>query len=144
MQICLYYIFLCLCVTNNYIYLNGIIITETFIIFAITIYLHCTMYRGTRWSRWLRHYATSRKVAGSSPHLVDFFIFPNFSSRTMGLGSTQPLTEIFLGGKGRPVRKADKLAAICEPTAWRKCGNLDFSKLYGASRRVTGIDLDYV
>jgi hypothetical protein len=30
-------------------------------------------YRGTRWHSWLRHYATSRKVTGSSPDEVDFF-----------------------------------------------------------------------
>jgi hypothetical protein len=39
--------------------------------------------------------------------------------RTMALGSTQPLTEMSTrnlpGGKGWPVRKADKLTAICEP-----------------------------
>jgi hypothetical protein len=37
----------------------------------------------------------------------------------MPLGATQPLTEMstgtFLGGKGQPARKADKLTAICEP-----------------------------
>jgi hypothetical protein len=37
----------------------------------------------------------------------------------MALGSTQPLTEMssmtIPGGKGRPVRKADNLTAICEP-----------------------------
>jgi hypothetical protein len=38
----------------------------------------------------------------------------------MALGSTQPLTEMStrnlpVGGKGRPVRKADNLTAICEP-----------------------------
>jgi hypothetical protein len=37
----------------------------------------------------------------------------------MALGSTQPLTEMstkdFPGGKGWPTRKADNLAAICEP-----------------------------
>jgi hypothetical protein len=36
--------------------------------------------------------ATSRKVAGSSPDEVDFSIYLNPSSRTMALGSTQPLT----------------------------------------------------
>jgi hypothetical protein len=40
----------------------------------------------------------------------------------MALGSTQPLTEMSTrnlpGGKGRPVRKADNLTAICEPTVW--------------------------
>jgi hypothetical protein len=37
----------------------------------------------------------------------------------MAIGSTQPLTGISTrnlpGDKGRPVRKADKLTAICEP-----------------------------
>jgi hypothetical protein len=40
-------------------------------------------------------------------------------SRTMGLWSTQPLTEMSTrnlpGGKRRPTRKADNLTAICEP-----------------------------
>jgi hypothetical protein len=38
----------------------------------------------------------------------------------MAPGSSQPLTEMSTrnlpGGKGRAVRKADNLAAICEPT----------------------------
>jgi hypothetical protein len=52
------------------------------------------------------------------PDKVDFFQF-NLSSSTMALGSTQPLTEISIrnlpGGKKRPVRRVDNLAAICEP-----------------------------
>jgi hypothetical protein len=44
---------------------------------------------------------------------------PNPSSRTMTLGSTQPLTEMsnrnIPGGKGRSAHKADNLTAICEP-----------------------------
>jgi WD40 repeat protein len=49
--------------------------------------------------RWLRHYATSRKVAGSSPNeVIEFFFFFLFclspSSHTMALGFTQPLTEM--------------------------------------------------
>jgi hypothetical protein len=51
--------------------------------------------------------------------LIFFFNLPNLSSRTMALGSTQPLTEIITrnlaGGKGLPVRKADNLTDICEP-----------------------------
>jgi hypothetical protein len=74
--------------------------------------LHCS---------WLRHYATSRKVAGSIPDVTGFFYWPNPSSRTMALGSTQPVTEMttrnFPGGKERPARKADNLTAICEPNA---------------------------
>jgi hypothetical protein len=67
----------------------------------------------------LRHYATSRKVAGSIPdEVIGFFNLPNPSSRTMALGSTQALTEMSTrknlpGGKVWPVRKADNLT-ICE------------------------------
>jgi hypothetical protein len=51
-------------------------------------------------------YATSRKVAGSIPDEVSgYFNLLNTSSRTMALGSTQPLTERstrnLSGGKGR-------------------------------------------
>jgi hypothetical protein len=67
----------------------------------------------------LRHYIISRKVVGSIPDEVSgLFNWPNPSSRTMVLGSTQPLTEMSTrnlpGDKGRPARKADKLTAICE------------------------------
>jgi hypothetical protein len=51
--------------------------------------------------------------------VIGFFNLPNTSSRTMALGSTQPLTEISTrnlpGGKGRPAPEADNLTAICEP-----------------------------
>jgi hypothetical protein len=47
------------------------------------------------------------------PDEVDFF------SRTMALGSTQPLREMSTrnlpGGKKRPARRANNLDAICEP-----------------------------
>jgi hypothetical protein len=49
---------------------------------------------------------------------IFFFNLPNPSSRTMTLGSTQPLTEMSArnlpGGKRRPAHKADNLNAICE------------------------------
>jgi hypothetical protein len=51
---------------------------------------------------------------------LDFLNSPNLSSRTMALGSTQPLTEMSTrnvgGSKGRQGRKADNLTAICKPT----------------------------
>jgi hypothetical protein len=67
-----------------------------------------------------RHYTTSRKVAGSIPdEVIGFFNWPNYFSRTMALGSIQPLTEMSTmnlpEGKGRPAREADNLTAICEP-----------------------------
>ena len=50
---------------------------------------------GTQWCRWLRHCATSRKVAGSIPDgVIGIFNRHNLSSRAMALGSTQPLTEM--------------------------------------------------
>jgi hypothetical protein len=61
--------------------------------------------------------------AGRSPvrvqDKVDFFNLPNPSGRTMALGSTQPLAKISTrnlpGGKKRPARMANNLAAICLP-----------------------------
>jgi hypothetical protein len=78
------------------------------------------MGKGARLRSWLRRYATSLKVAGSLPdQVIGFFNWTNPSSPTCALGSTQPLTEMsarnLLGGRGRPARKADDLAAICEP-----------------------------
>ena len=57
---------------------------------------------GTRWRSWLRHCATSRKVAGSIPDSVSgIFHWRKPSDRTVALGSTQPvtgITGIFSGG----------------------------------------------
>jgi hypothetical protein len=57
---------------------------------------------------------------GSIPDEVTGFLnWRNPSSRTMTLGSTQPLTEMstrnLTGGKERPARKSDNLTVICEP-----------------------------
>jgi hypothetical protein len=53
--------------------------------------------------------------------VTEFFNLPNPLSRTMALGSTQPLTEMSTsnlpGGKERPARKTDNLTAIYEPIA---------------------------
>jgi hypothetical protein len=68
---------------------------------------------------YIPYNATSRKVAGSIPDVIGFFNLPIPSSRTMALGSTQPLIEMSTrnppGGEGRPAHKADNLTAICEP-----------------------------
>jgi hypothetical protein len=49
---------------------------------------------GTRYREWLRHYATSQKVADSNPDDIGFFNRLNLSSHTTALESTQPLTEM--------------------------------------------------
>jgi hypothetical protein len=52
------------------------------------------------------------------PDYVDLFNLPNPSSRTMALGSTQPLTEMSTrnlpGGKKQPAHSADNLATNYE------------------------------
>ena len=49
----------------------------------------------SRWLSWLRHCATSRKVAGSIPDdVITIFHWHNPSGLTMALGSTQSLTEM--------------------------------------------------
>jgi hypothetical protein len=51
--------------------------------------------RGPRWRSWLWHCAINRKVAGSIPDgVTGIFLWHNPVGRTMGLGSTQPLTEM--------------------------------------------------
>jgi len=51
--------------------------------------------RGTRWRGWLRHCATSQKVAGSIPDgVIGIFLKHNPSGRNMVLELTQPLTEL--------------------------------------------------
>jgi hypothetical protein len=63
---------------------------------------------------------SSWKVADSSPdEVIGFFNRINPYSCIMALGSTQLLTEMstrnLSGGRGQPGRKAENLAAICEP-----------------------------
>jgi hypothetical protein len=63
---------------------------------ALSIISHPVIkFRDTRWCSWLRHCATSRKINGSIPNVVnDTFHGHNPSDRTMVLGLTQPLTEM--------------------------------------------------
>jgi hypothetical protein len=66
-----------------------------------------TSYRwGLQWCIWLRHCATSWKVAGLSPSGVfGIFHWHNTFSCTMPLGLTQPLTEMSsCGGGSRYIR----------------------------------------
>jgi hypothetical protein len=88
----------------------------------------------------VEYYTTSRKVAGSIPYeVIEFFTWPNPSSRTMALESTQPLTEMstrnFPGDKWRPVPKADNLTALCEPIVWEMWESRRLTVLWASPAR---------
>jgi len=75
------------------------------------------------WRSWLRHCATSWKVAGSIPDgVIGIFHWRNPSGCTMALGLTQPLTEMstrnISWGKRRPVRRADNLTTFKRRLSW--------------------------
>ena len=99
-----------------------------------------------RWRSWLRHCATSWKVAGPIPNgVIGIFLWHIPSGRTMVLGSTQRLTEMstrnITWGYRRPVSRSDNLKTIlshCHVT-WEPQipGNL------GASRASNKIALLY-
>jgi hypothetical protein len=71
---------------------------------------------GTRKRSWLRQYATSRKVTGSSPDVVDFFnLPPHYGPGVDSASNRNEYQESSWGGggvKGRPARKAGNLTAI--------------------------------
>jgi hypothetical protein len=63
-------------------------------IIIINILIHVHIILRPRWRSWLRHYVTNKQVMGLNPNgATGIFHWHNPVSRTMALGSTQPLTE---------------------------------------------------
>jgi hypothetical protein len=81
---------------------------------SMKLHLECSL-NALRWRSWLRHHATRQKVEGSVPdEVVGFFGWPKLFQPHHGLGVDSASWQkwvpgIFLGGKGRPTRKADNL-----------------------------------
>jgi hypothetical protein len=88
---------------------------------------------------------TSLKVAGLIPDdVIGFFSLPNPSSRTVVIGSTQPLTEMSTRISLR-VKGGRRISLTTWPPSvrriLRKCGGFDYSQPYGTSRSLAGVAL---
>ena len=103
---------------------------------------YLSRFRGTRWRSWLRHCATSRKVAGSIADGVGIFHWHNPSGCTMALGLTQPLTEMSTSniswGQRQPVRRADNLTTFMCQLSWNLRASTSWNP-QGLSRPVMGL-----
>jgi len=94
--------------------------------------------------RSLRHCAISRKINSSIPDdVIGIFHWHNPSSRTMALGSTQPITEmstrkISWGGGSPPVRRADNLTTFMCRMSWNLRASTSWNP-QGLSRPVMGL-----
>ena len=102
-----------------------------------------TLKWGTRWRSWLRHCATSRKVARSIPDgVIEIFHWHNPSGRTMALGLTQPLREMstrnISWGWRRPMRTADNLTTFTCRLSWNLGASASWNP-QGLSRPVMGL-----
>jgi hypothetical protein len=93
---------------------------------------------------WLRHYATSQKVAGSiAAVVIGFLNWPNRSSRSMALGLTQPVIEMSTRNLQRTVGWGIRLTTSPQSLSHlsRKCGSPEVSQCCDPPWLVTRIAL---
>ena len=110
-------------------------------------YHHHITFRGTRWRSWLRHCATSRKVAGSIPDgVIKIFLWRKLSGCTVALGLTHPLTAMstryISGGKGGRYVGLTTLPPSMPIVL--KSGSLNLWNPQGLSRPVMGLVYLYI
>jgi hypothetical protein len=101
--------------------------------------VHPVTKSGRRWRSWLRHCASSRKVAV----VIGIFPWHNPSGRTMVLGLPQPLTEVstrnISWGVKLSVRTADNLSTFMyQQLSWNLGASTSWNPL-GLSRPVIGL-----
>ena len=102
---------------------------------------------GTAEAQWLRCCATNRKVAGSIPAGVTGFFFDIKSFRSHycpevdSASNRNEYQEYLLGGKKRPVRKADSLLPSCAVVT--KSGSPNFLEPTGPLRACNGTALPF-
>jgi hypothetical protein len=100
---------------------------------------------GTQWRSWLRHWATSREVAGSIPDgVTGIFHWHHPSGRTMARRLTQPLTET-------STRNNSWWVKAVRAYGWQRChrhmptvlisGSLTLLETYGSVQACNGIAL---